>query len=246
VRPDEPLLDLGWVGSHVGEIAFRAAQHVGLAAIAVGVGFAIAFALATWAARHRRVLPPIIAVAGVLYTIPSLALFAALVPFTGLTLLTAEIPLVLYTQLILVRAISAGFDAAPADVLEAADALGMSRRQRFLEVELPIAVPLIVSGVRLAAVSTIGLVMVVTLIGNNFGGLGLFITEGISSFFPTKVYVGAGLSVLLAIGADLAISRLEHVLAPWSAARQAMVLTGLGGPTGGAPPSGRAMAGMAG
>jgi osmoprotectant transport system permease protein len=170
--------------------------------------------------RPRRVLPPIIGLAGVLYTIPSLALFAALVPFTGLSVLTAEIPLVLYTQLILIRAISAGFDATPPEVLETADALGFSRRQRFRDVQLPIAVPLIVAGLRLASVSTIGLVTIVTLIGNNVGGLGLFITEGIAQFFPTKVYLGATLSVLLAVGADVGIARLERRLAPWALARR--------------------------
>lgn len=215
---DQPLVDLGWVATHLDDIALRTLQHLGLSTMAVGVGFLIAFALATWAARDRRVLPPIIAAAGILYTIPSLALFAALVPFTGLSLLTAEIPLILYTQLILVRSISAGFDAAPPEVLEAADALGYSRRGRFLAVELPIAVPMIVAGLRLASVSTIGLVMVVTLIGNNFGGLGLFIKEGIASFFPTKVYVGAALSVLLAVTSDLALARLERRIAPWAAA----------------------------
>lgn len=217
---DELLLDLGWVSEHLDDIAIRTLQHLGLSAIAVAGGFAIAFALATWAVRHRRVLAPLIAVAGVLYTIPSLALFAALVPFTGLSLLTAEIPLILYTQLILIRSIATGFDAAPAEVIEAADALGYTRRQRFVSVELPIAVPMIVAGLRLASVSTIGLVMVVTLIGNNFGGLGLFIKEGISSSFPTKVYVGAVLSVLLAVGSDLTLARLERVLAPWAAGRR--------------------------
>jgi osmoprotectant transport system permease protein len=220
VRADEPLVDLAWIVAHGGEVAYRTAQHLGLAAIAVGVGFVVAFGLASLAVRERRILGPTIAVAGVLYTIPSLALFAALVPFTGLSLLTAEIPLILYTQLILVRAISAGFDAAPVEVLENADALGFSRRMRFLAVQLPIAIPLIVSGLRLASVSTIGLVMVVTLIGNNFGGLGLFISEGIAQFFPTKVYVGAGLSVLLAIAADLGFARLDRLLAPWAEARR--------------------------
>ena len=214
---DQPLLDPAWIGGHAGDIALRTLQHLGLSAVAMVVGFLIAFALATLAARQPRLLAPLVAGAGVLYTIPSLALFAALVPFTGLSLLTAVIPLVLYTQLVLIRGISAGFAATPAEVLEAADGLGYTRRQRFLAVELPIAVPLVITSVRLASVSTIGLVMVVTLIGNNFGGLGLFIKEGIASFFPTKVYVGAALSVLLAVAADLAFVLLEHRLAPWAA-----------------------------
>jgi osmoprotectant transport system permease protein len=224
---DQPLVDIGWIGGHAGDIVLRTLQHLGLSALAIGVGFLVAFAVATLAARQPRLLAPLIAGAGVLYTIPSLALFAALVPFTGLSLLTAEIPLVLYTQLVLIRGISAGFAATPPEVLEAADGLGYTRRQRFLAVELPLAIPLIVTAVRLASVSTIGLVMVVTLIGNNFGGLGLFIKEGIASFFPTKVYVGAALSVLLAVAADAALARLERRLAPWSQSSRDATVTEL-------------------
>jgi osmoprotectant transport system permease protein len=212
---DEPLLDIAWIGAHLDDLAWRTLQHLGLSAIAVGVGFVLAFVFVVLSLRVRALLAPLVALAGVLYTIPSLALFAALVPFTGLSLLTAEIPLVLYTQLILIRAIAAGFEATPREVAEAAVAMGYTRRQRFLRVNLPIGVPLMVAGLRLASVSTIGLVMVVTLIGNNFGGLGLFIKEGIASFFPTKVYVGAIFSVLLAVGVDQALAALERRLAPW-------------------------------
>ncbi len=219
MRGDQPLIDWTWIATHLDDIAFRTAQHLALAGIAVAVGFAFAFALSLWALRDRRVRVPLTAIAGGLYTIPSLALFAALIPFTGLSLLTAEIPLVLYTQQILVRNTLAGFDAVPADVLEAADGMGYGRRERLLRVELPLAVPLIVTGIRLASVTTIGLVMVVTLIGDNFGGLGLFIKEGIQTFFATKVYVGAGLSVALAVAVDVALVQVERRLTPWAAAR---------------------------
>lgn len=219
MRPDQPLVDWAWIGDHVDEIAFRLGQHLALAGIAVAVGFALALALSVWAVRDRRVHGPLTAIAGGLYTIPSLALFAALIPFTGLSILTAEIPLVLYTQQILIRNTIAGFDAVPAEVLEAAQGMGYSSRQRLRQVELPLAVPLIVSGIRLAAVSSIGLVMVVTLLGDNFGGLGLFIKEGIQTFFATKVYVGAVLSVALAIVVDLTLVRVERRLVPWAADR---------------------------
>lgn len=219
MRPDEPLVDWAWIGAHLDEIAFRLGQHFALAAIAVAVGFALALPLSVWAIRDRRVHAPLTAIAGGLYTIPSLALFAALIPFTGPSILTAEIPLILYTQQILIRNTVAGFDAVPADVLEAAEGMGYSSRQRLRQVELPIAVPLIVSGIRLAAVSSIGLVMVVTLVGDNFGGLGLFIKEGIQTFFATKVYVGAVLSVILAIAVDLLLIRVERRLTPWVASR---------------------------
>jgi osmoprotectant transport system permease protein len=219
VTDDRPLVDWAWIASHVDDIAFRTGQHLWLALIAVAAGFAISFALSMWVLRRPVLYGPITGIAGILYTIPSLALFAALVPITGLSLLTAEIPLVLYTLLILVRNIVAGFDSVPDDVREAADAMGMTRLERLRRIELPLAVPLIVAGLRLATVSTIGLVMIVTLIGNNFGGLGLFIKEGIQAFFATKVYVGAGLSIVLAFGADWALGRLERALTPWARAR---------------------------
>jgi osmoprotectant transport system permease protein len=219
VTGDQPLIDWAWIGEHLDDIAYRTGQHLWLTLIAVGAGFLISFALAMWAVRDRRVYGPITGLAGVLYTIPSLALFATLVPITGLSILTAEVPLVLYTLLILVRNIVAGFDAVPPDVREAADAMGMTRAERLRRIELPLAIPLMITGLRLATVSTIGLVMIVTLIGNNFGGLGLFIKEGIQAFFATKVYVGAGLSVALAFLADAAFVRLERRLTPWARAR---------------------------
>jgi osmoprotectant transport system permease protein len=221
VTDDRPLVDFGWIAGHLDDIAFRTGQHLWLAVVAVAAGFVIAFALSLLVLRDRRLYGPVTGSAGILYTIPSLALFAALVPITGLSILTAEIPLVLYTLLVLVRNIVAGFDAVPADVREAADAMGMTRLERLRRIELPLAIPLIIAGLRIATVSTIGLVMIVTLIGNNFGGLGLFIKEGIQAFFATKVYVGAILSVALALLADAAFIRLERALTPWARARAA-------------------------
>jgi osmoprotectant transport system permease protein len=216
---DRPLVDWGWIGGHLDDIAVATVQHVVIAAIAVAVGFAISFALALWCLRTRRVYAPITIVAGILYTIPSLALFAVLVPFTGLTFLTVEIPLVTYTLLILVRSIVAGFDSVPPDVHESASGMGFTPRQRLRRIQLPLAVPLIVAGLRLATVSTIGLVTVGSIIGDAFGGLGIFIKEGIQTFFPTKVYVGAVLSVLVAFAADVAFVRLQRGITPWSRAR---------------------------
>ncbi len=222
----KPLVDWAWIGDHLDDIAVRTIQHLGIASIAIVVGFAISFVLSLWAVRDRRVFAPITGLAGVLYTIPSLALFAALVPITGLSLLTAEIPLVLYTLLILVRNIVAGFDAVPNDVLEAASGMGFSRVGRLWRVELPLAIPLIVAGLRLASVSTIGLVTIAAILGEKFGGLGVFITEGLQTFFPTKVYVGAVLSVALALGADLLFVALQRRLTPWARARGAGMAAG--------------------
>lgn len=216
---DRPLVDWTWIAEHLDDIGFRTVQHLWLAAIAVAVGFVIAFGLSLLVVRYRRLYGLVTGISGVLYTIPSLAMFAILVPITGLSLLTAEIPLVLYTLLIFIRNIVAGFDAVPREVIEAADGMGFTRRRRLRTIELPLAVPLIITGVRLASVSTIGLVMIVSLIGDNFGGLGLFIKEGIQTFFPTKVYVGAVLSLVLAFGADAAFVVVQRLLTPWSRAR---------------------------
>lgn len=216
-----PLIDWTWIGDHLDDIAFRTGQHLWLAAIAVVVGFVISFGLALAIRRAPRLYGPITGVSGILYTIPSLALFAVLVPITGLSLLTAEIPLVIYTLLIFVRSIVAGFRAVPAEVLEAADAMGFTRGRRLRTIEIPLAIPLIVSGFRIASVSTIGLVMIVSLIGNNFGGLGLFIKEGIQTFFSTKVYVGAVLSLVLAFGADALFVGLQRAITPWARTRAA-------------------------
>ena len=210
------MLDIGWMAGHLDDLVYRLAQHVWLSAIALAVGFVISFVLAVIAVRRRAAYGPIIAVSDILYTIPSLALFAALVSVTGITLLTVEIPLTMYTLVIFVRNIAAGFDAIPADVLEAANGLGYTGRQRLWRVEVPLAVPLIVAGLRLATVSTIGLVTVTSILGDSFGGLGFFILEGYNRSFPTELYFGALPSILLALVADILLARLERVVTPWT------------------------------
>lgn len=219
-------MNWGWIADHLDDIAFRTAQHLWFTVVAVGAGFVISLLLSLAVTRFRGLYGPVTGVAGVIYTIPSLALFAALVPITGLTFQTGVIPLVLYSLLILVRNIVAGFDAVPADVLEAADGMGFTRARRLRQIELPLAVPLIVTGLRLATVSTIGLVMIVSLIGDNFGALGLFIKEGIQTFFPTKVYVGAVLSLVIAFGADAVFVTVERALTPWARARARAAVAG--------------------
>ena len=155
-----------------------------------------------------------------LYTIPSLAAFAALVPITGITLITAVIPLTTYTLLILFRSFASGFTSVPAEILEAAEGMGYTRGQRLFGVELPLAVPLMIAGIRLASVTTIGLVTVASAIGGDtFGGLGQLITEGIQTFFPTKYLLGAALSVLLAFSADFLFVRVERLITPWTRVR---------------------------
>lgn len=213
----EPLVRWDWIASHVGEIGVRIQEHLVLVAIAVGVGFVVAFGLAIVALWRPRLYAPIVWVSGTLYTIPSLALFALLIPFTGLSIATAEIGLVSYTLLILVRNIVAGIRAVPEEVREAASAMGHGPVQRFLRVELPIAAPAIVAGIRLATVSTIGLVTVTAVIGQ--GGLGALILDGLILFFSTPLIVGAVLSVALAVVADAALALLQRRVTPWARAR---------------------------
>ena len=208
------MIDVGWVAGHVPAIAGRLVQHVEFAVIALVVGFGISFVLAVAAVRARRLYPVIAGVSGVLYTIPSLALFAAFVPVTGLSLLTVEIPLVIYTLVIYVRNIVAGFDAVPIEVIEAADGMGFTQNGRLLRVELPLAVPLMVAGLRLASVSTIGLVTITGTLGQAFGGLGFFIFD--RPTFATEILVGAVGSILLAVAADVLFGVLQRRLTPWS------------------------------
>jgi osmoprotectant transport system permease protein len=216
----ELTADLGWVVDHLDDLAYRTVQHLLLAGIAVAVGFAISFVLAVVAVRRRRTYGPILAASDVLYTIPSLAVFATLISVTGITLLTVEIPLVMYTLVIFVRNIVAGFDAVPAEVIDAAEGLGYTRSQRLRRVELPLAVPLIVAGLRLASVSTIALVTVTSILGDSFGGLGFFILEGYRRSFPTELYFGAIPSILLAFLVDAALVRLQRRLTPWAHAAE--------------------------
>ncbi len=214
MREGEPLIDFDWILRNLDEIADRVVQHVGLTAIAVVVGFAISLALALVVHRRRRLYAPVAGAAAVLYTIPSIALFALLVPVTGFSLLTAQIALVGYTLLILLRNIVSGLDSVPDEVAEAAIALGYSPAQRLWRVELPLALPYIVAGLRVATVTTVGLVTVAAIIGQ--GGLGQLILNGLRTFFATPLYVGAVLSLVLALAADVVLLRVQRLVTPWA------------------------------
>ncbi len=215
----EPLVRWDWVFAHLGPIADRVGQHIYLAGLAVGIGFLISFALAAISIRRRRLFPAISILATGVYTIPSFAVFPVLVVVTGLSTLSVEIPLVMYTLVLFVPNIVAGFDAVPADVLEAADGLGYTSSQRWWQVELPLAIPLVVAGLRLASVSTIGLVTVSAILGDSFGGLGYYILDGYHRTFTTEILVGGLLSIALAALADLGFVLLQRLLTPWAAAR---------------------------
>lgn len=207
-----------WVLNHLDDIWDRTVEHLLLTGIAITVGIVISLALSVVALRYRWTYGPITWSTGVLYTIPSLALFAFLVPITGLSILTAEIGLVSYTLLILIRNMVAGINGVPAATVESARGMGYTNRGLFLAVELPLALPVIIAGVRIAAVTTIGLVTVTALIGQ--GGLGFFILRGLSLFYSpigtTQIVVGTVVSVALAIAVDLSLVGIERLATPWS------------------------------
>lgn len=215
----QPLISIDWIASHLDDLALATAQHLVLTAIPLAVGFAISLVLAVWAVRVPLVNGPITAVTGLLYTIPSLAAFAILLPIFGFGYLTALVPLTSYTLLILFRNIVAGLQAVPREVLESADAMGYRGGQRLLRVELPLAVPLMAAGLRVATVTLVGLATVVSILGNTFGGLGQLITEGLQTFFPTKYLLGSLLAVGLALVLDFLLRRLEGWATPWARAR---------------------------
>lgn len=213
------MIDWAWIARNPDEIGSALAEHLELTLIAVGVGFLFSFAATLLIYRFRRLYGPIAGVTGIIYTIPSLALFAFLVPFTGLSLLTAEIGLIGYTLLILIRNTVAGLDGVPPEVREAAQGMGYTGWQRLWRVELPLALPVIVAGLRVATVTTIGLVMVTALIGQ--GGLGQLMLRGFNRGFPTAIYVGAFLSVILALVVDAGLVAAQRAVTPWTRPRRA-------------------------
>lgn len=206
-----------WVGGHLDDIADAATEHVVLTGLAVLCGLALALPLAVLAHRFRVTAAPILAGTGALYTIPSLALFALLIPWTGLSRTTSLIGLTGYTLLILVRNALTGLQGVAADVKEAATGMGYSPLGRLWRVELPLAVPSIIAGVRIATVTTVGLVTITALIGQ--GGLGALILDGYRRDFRTPLVVGAALSVVLAVVADVGLLGLQRLLTPWAARR---------------------------
>ncbi len=189
-------------------------EHASLTALSVLLAQAISLPLAVAASRRRRLETGLLAVLGVVYTVPSLALFAFLVPFTGLSRSSALIGLTAYNLLVMVRNDVAGLAGVPADVKEAATGLGMSGTRRLLTIEIPLALPAILAGIRVATVSTVALVPITALIGQ--GGFGQFINEGLQDLFKTPLVVGITCSIALAVLADLALVALERRASPWA------------------------------
>jgi osmoprotectant transport system permease protein len=208
-----------WVRDNWGPVLQpRLVEHIELTVIAVSIGFVISLAAALLAHRLRYVERPFAFASAVIYTIPSLALFQLLVPLTGLTVTTVEIALVGYTLLILFRNILAGLRSAPPEVLEAARGMGLTPTQTLLRVELPLAVPAIVAGLRVAVVSTIALATVAAFVVSK--GLGGPILGALRLDFKTEIIAAGALAVALAIVADLLLVLVQRAVTPWAATRR--------------------------
>ncbi len=209
-----------WVARHVSSSPVTLSlidslrEHASLTVLSVVAAQVISFPLAVAASRRRTVETGVLAVLGVVYTVPSLALFAFLVPLTGLSRTSALIGLTAYNLLVMVRNDIAGLTSVPQDVKEAATGLGMSALRRLATVEIPLALPAIFAGIRVATVSTVALVPITALIGQ--GGFGQFINEGLQDLFKTPLVVGITCSIVLAILADLGLVALERRISPWS------------------------------
>jgi osmoprotectant transport system permease protein len=218
----DALFRWSWVGDHREEIVDRLIEHLQLTFVAVGLGLVIAVVLSLLVVRLRFLEAPVSWITGTLYTVPSLALFGFLVPITGLSFTSAEIGLTSYTLLILVRNILAGLDSVPPAVREAAVGMGYRRWRSLAEIEFPLALPVIISGLRIATVTTVGLATVTALIG--YGGLGFFIYHGSQRFTTvlgsTEIIVGVVSCVLLAVALDVLLVLLEWAVTPWNRRRR--------------------------
>lgn len=207
-----------WISKNWGPVLWPALrQHVLLSLAAVGIGFVIAMGLALAAHRYRGLERPTLLVTTFLYTIPSLALFELLVAPVGLNVFSAEIALVSYTLLILFRNILTGLRSVPTEVLDAAEGMGMSRRQQLLRVELPLALPAIVAGLRIAVVTIIALATIVYTIYNAGLGVPIHVALG-EGPFKTELIAAGGLAILLALVSDGLLVLLQRLLTPWTRA----------------------------
>ena len=201
---------MSWTLDNYDRLAIALGEHVMLVGVALVISIAIAFPLGIWSARRRAVYVAVMTVTGVLYTVPALALFALLIPFMGLGTVPAITALVLYSLLILIRNIATGIRELPAELIEAADGMGYGPWRRLVKIELPLALPVIIAGIRITAVTQISVATVAAYI--SAGGLGDIIFQGITQDFGEKIVAGAVATSLLAILADETLRRLERRL----------------------------------
>jgi osmoprotectant transport system permease protein len=201
---------VNWTLSHWPEILEALGQHLVLVLASIAIAFALALALGIAIARRPRLSAIVIGTTGAIYAVPSLALFAMLIPLVGLGRAPAIVGLSAYALLVLVRNVATGLRGVPAEVLDAARGMGFGPWRSLLRIELPLALPVIVAGLRIATVTLIGIATIAAYV--NAGGLGALIFAGIDQRFAEKILVGGGLASALAIGADVALTRLERRL----------------------------------
>jgi osmoprotectant transport system permease protein len=202
-----------WTPKHIPEILTALWQHLTLCLSSVGIGCVIALILGIVCARRPKLYAFVLTVTGLIFVIPSLALFTLLIPFLGLGMKPAIVGLSSYTLLILLRNVVTGLRGVPSEVLDAADGMGYSAWQRLVRIELPLALPLIVAGIRIAVVTVIGIATVAAFI--DAGGLGTIILMGIDQSYTEKILVGGLLTALLATFFDLVLSNTEKALRRW-------------------------------
>ncbi|WP_432148577.1 ABC transporter permease [Streptomyces sp. bgisy029] len=207
-------VDWSWIADHTDDLTVLTLSHLQAALTAVLLGLLVSLPLAVLAHRVRRLRGLLLGLSNVLFTIPSIAVFVLLLPVSGLTRTTTVIGLTIYTLVVLLRNTVEGLDSVPAKTKEAAKAMGTRPLRTLLTVELPLALPVIMAGVRIATVMAISLVSVATYIGD--GGLGQLFTDGFQRNFPTPVIVGVVLTLLLALVADALLVTLQYVLTPWT------------------------------
>ena len=196
------------------EIIDATVQHIGITVVSVVLGLLIAFPLALLARRLPRLESTVLAVTTGVYTVPSLALFPLLVPFTGLTATTVVIGLALYALTILVRSLLEGLRAVPDEVRESATGLGYGRTSLLLKIELPLALPVVMAGLRVATVSTVALTTVGSLVA--YGGLGNLIADGVLTNFRAELFTASVLCVVLAVALDALLVLTQRMLTPWT------------------------------
>ena len=208
------MIDWQWIADNQGPIAALLWQHTLLVAVSLFFGTVLTGILIGLTLRWPASAPALLGLCGVLFTIPTLALFILLIPFTGLSLTTSVIGLTLYSLLILLRNVVAGIEKLPSDVLESARALGYTRWYRFVDVELHLIIPSLFAGLRIASVTLVGLVTVTALIGQ--GGLGQLLLSGFNQDFLTPIVVSVVLSLVLSFIFDSLIARLGYWITPWA------------------------------
>ena len=214
---EQSFIDWEWLGDNFTEDVVPAfLQHIFLCFVSLAIAIVIAVPLGILAARYRWLYPPLTIVTGFFYTIPSFSMFTILLFIVGFSVgvTPAIIALVLYSLLVLIRNVVTGLDSVPPETKDAARGMGLTDRQILWKVELPLALPVIVAGMRIAIVTVIGIAVIGSYIGA--GGLGDLIFDGITRDFPTLYVTGAVLATILAVGADLLFVGMERLLSPWS------------------------------